>query len=189
MIKFGYREMMFLAVLIAMPAASFWLVFKPQNREITEARDEIQHKELMLEKLDDATAQTADLQAANDEIARSIEIVESRLPGDKEVEVVLESVAELARRSKLDLVRVKTGKPVDAANYKEQPLEMEIRGDFDAFYSFLLEVERLDRITRMLDLSLERDNKEDGRMTAEFTLSIYFEPSGASSNTFAEVQP
>jgi type IV pilus assembly protein PilO len=186
-IKFGPQELLFLVVLIAMPAASWWLVFKPQNHEIAEAKREIEHKRMMLEKLDEATAQTDDLAAANDEIATSIDLVESRLPGDKEVEVVLEQVAELARRSKLDLARVKSGEPVSAASYMEQPLEMEILGDFDDFYTFLLDVEKLDRITRMLDLTLERDDKQDGRMSAEFVLSIYFEPASASS--VAEVEP
>lgn len=189
MIKFGFRELLFLVILIAMPAASYWLVFKPQNREINEAKKEIEHKQLMLEKLDEATAQTEDLAQANQEIARSIEIVESRLPGDKEVEVVLEQVAELARRSHLELRRVKTDDPVSAANYMEQPLEMQIHGDFDDFYTFLLELEQLDRITRMLDLNLERDRKENGRMDAEFTLSIYFEPAGSNAASVAEVQP
>ncbi len=187
MIKFGLRELLFLIILIAMPAASYWLVFKPQNREISEAKKEIEHKQLMLEKLDEATAQTQDLEEQNLEIARSIELVESRLPGNKEVEVVFEQVAELARKQKLDLHRVKRGEPVPSANYMEQPLEMEIQGDFDDFYVFLLQVEKLDRITRMLDLEINGDRDDEGEMTAEFTLSIYFEPEGAKSTSVAEV--
>jgi type IV pilus assembly protein PilO len=187
MIKFGPRELLFLVILIAMPAASYWLVFKPQNHEISEAKKEIEHKKLMLEKLDEATAQTKDLEQQNAEIEASIALVESRLPGDKEVDVVLEQVAEIARKQKLTLKRVKREDPVPAAGYMEQPLDMEIEGDFDDFYVFLLEVEKLERITRMFELQIKGDRQEEGVMTAEFTLSIYFENPKPPASTIAEV--
>ena len=46
----------------------------------------------------------------------------------RRVEVVLRQVADLARKSRLRLPRVKTGKPVAAARYMEQPLDMDDRG-------------------------------------------------------------
>jgi type IV pilus assembly protein PilO len=176
MMKFGPRELVFLIVLVAMPVSSYWFVFKPRNEEIAQAQQEIEHKELMLEKLSAATEQTDDLAAANERIAGAIELVESRLPGTKEVDVILDNVSELARESRLSLDRVKAGRPVTAARYMEQPLEMEISGNFDDFYRFMLELERLERITRVLDMKLRRDDQRDGVMRATFTLSIYFEP-------------
>ncbi len=176
--RFGFRELIFLLVLLAMPVSSYWFVFRPQNEEIEAAKKEIEHKELLLEKLAAATQQSADLARANNETADAIALVESRLPSTKEVEVILEQVAELARKSRLELPKVKAGKPVAAARYMEQPLEMTMRGDFDDFYEFLLKLERLDRITRILDLRLERLDNENGSMVANFTLSIYFEPEG-----------
>lgn len=181
--KFGFRELIFLFVLLAMPVSSYWFVFRPQNVEIEAAKKEIEHKELLLEKLAEATQQSANLERANEEISEAIGLVESRLPNNKEVEVILEQVSELARRSRLDLPKVKAGKPVVAARYMEQPLEMTMQGDFDDFYEFLLKLERLDRITRVLDLNLERLDKENGSMVATFTLSIYFEPEGGKVNT------
>ncbi len=179
--RFGIREFLFLLVLMAMPVSSYWFVFRALNREIEAAKHEIEHKERMLDKLDDATKHSTDLARANDEITAAIASVESRLPDSKEVDVILEQVADLARKSRLELPKVKSGKPVIATRYMEQPLEMVIRGNFDDFYEFLLRVERLDRITRMLSLSLERLDKEDGSMTATFTLSIYFQPSSPTS--------
>ncbi len=174
--KLGFLELVFFLVLLALPVSAYWFVFQPQNLEIAEAKSEIEHKELMLGKLSQATAQTEDLQRANKEIAESIALVESRLPGTKEVEVVLQQVADLARSNRLDLTKVKTEKPVQSARYMEQPLEMTISGDFDSFYTFLLDLEQLDRITRMPELNIEKEEKVDGMMQASFTLSIYFEP-------------
>ncbi len=180
--NFGLRELLFFVVLIAMPVSSYWFVFRPQNEEIEQAKMEIEHKEKMLEKLEAATARNEDLQRANKEIAEGISLIESRLPSDKEVEVVLEQVATLARGANLELPKVRTRRPIPSSTYMEQPLDMTIRGDFEDFYSFLLSVEEMDRITRMPDLKIKKLDKVDGSMEASFTLAIYFEPHAAGGN-------
>jgi len=173
--RFGTREFVFILVLLAVPLASWWFVFRAQNEEIGQAMKEIDHKEAMLEKLDAATAQSEDLAKLNEDIWREIQVIESRLPSSKEVDVILEQVAQIALDNNLKLPKVKSAKPVEAATYMEQPLEMIIEGDFDSFYTFLLEVERLDRITRMPEVVITRSKEVDGMIEAEFTLSIYFE--------------
>lgn len=177
----GIRELLFLLVLLAMPLCAYFLVFKPQNADIQTARKEIEHKEQVLEKLGKATARNSDLLSANNEIAASIDAVEARLPDNKEVEVILEQVATIARESKLQLPKVRSGTPVPSARYMEQPLEMTISGDFDDFYGFLLKTEDLDRITRMPEIKIKKIDGVDGNIEASFTLSIYFEPSAAAS--------
>ena len=49
--RFGPRELIVLALIIAVPVASFFLVFKPQNERIKRSEAEIKHKLEMLEKL------------------------------------------------------------------------------------------------------------------------------------------
>lgn len=173
--RFGTREILFLLVLLAVPLASWWFVFKAQNEEIAQANQEIKHKEEMLQKLDEATAKSEDLKQINEDIWNEIKVIESRLPSGKDVDVILQQVANIALDNNLKLPKVKSAKPVAAAKYMEQPLEMKIEGDFDAFYTFLLEVERLDRITRLPELEIKRSDQVDGVIEAEFTLSIYFE--------------
>jgi type IV pilus assembly protein PilO len=183
--RLGIREIIFLLVLLAMPISSYWFVFKPQNAEIKEAKQEIEHKERLLQKLDAATAQAADLERANSEIAEAIRLIEERLPNDKEVDVILKQIAEHARAQSLVITKVKAKPALKSSRFMEKPLEMTIEGNFDNFYTFLLELEKLDRITRVPTLVLERSNENDGSMGAKFTLSIYFEPTQA----VAEVRP
>lgn len=174
--RLSWREIAFLILLISMPVSAYWFVFRPRNQAITQARAEIGQKELMLGKLAEATARSRDLQSTNTDIAQAIGKVESRLPGTKEVDVILEQVASLARESRLELPRFKSGNPIPYAKYMEQPLEVSISGDFNDFYQFLLSLERLERVTRMTDLSVKKADDVDGTMQASFTLSIYFQP-------------
>ena len=66
-------------------------------------------------------------------------------------------------------------KKKDNRGYIEQPLKMQLTGDFNSFYSFLLELERLPRIIKIRELRLKKDSKEQGKVTADFIVSIFFQ--------------
>ena len=177
---FGVRQAVFLLVLLAMPLASYFLVFRPQNREISRARKEIELKAQMLDKLREATAQTKNLEDANAEIAQSIEAIRARLPDSKSIDTVLREVAQIASRHALKVpVFKKDDKVLPAGEAMEQPLDIDIEGDFDGFYRFLLDLERVPRITRLSDMKIQRKDDENGLMRAKVTMSIYYRPDAA----------
>lgn len=187
--RFGFRELVFFAVLLAVPVASFFYLFKPRNDDIKRARAEIAVKQANLERLAAVTATIDDIGLEIERGRESVQMIEAKLPNEQDVEGILEQVWQLAKRSRLNIRSVKSDKPVPAALYMEQPLKIAMEGDFDGFYQFLLELENLPRITRAHQLKLERADNKPGRdkdqlppgsMTAEFTLSIYFQPQQAA---------
>ena len=173
--KISPGRFILIAVLLGIPLSSYWLVFRPQNAEIAHATQEIEHKQTMLSKLQEETARNADLQRANEDIKQSIDTIEARLPNNKEVDAILRQVSDLAVEAGLPPPSIKSGKPVKAALYMEQPLELAMEGGFRGFYEFLIRLEKLPRITRIPDMRIKRSDNVDGEMKAEFTLSIYFQ--------------
>lgn len=176
--KIGLRELVLLVVLVAVPVASFFLVFKPQNEAIEAAKAEVQHKQNMLDELRKETSQTDDLLSENQMLERRIERVEARLPSNNELDRVIRQVSQLAVAAGLEPPALKNAKPLAAALYMEQPLEMKTAGDFGGYYKFLQRLEQLPRITRIPDMKVERDRQVEGKMNIEFTLSIYYQPEG-----------
>lgn len=173
--RFGLRELLLLVVLIALPLSSYWLVFRPQNAEIAQAKREIEHKRLMLDKLREATARHEDLLKENERIEANIRAVEERLPTNKEIDAVVRQVSELAIGTGLEPPAIESQKPVAASLYMEQPLNMKLSGDFNGFYEFLKQLEKLPRLTRVPDMKVIRAPETNGNMKAEFVLSIYFQ--------------
>ncbi len=170
------RQVIFFMLLIALPIASYFFVFKPQNDEINKAKKDIEHKQAMLEKLQAATAQTADLARQIEQIKTEIQSIEARLPSGKEMDNVLRQVSNVAAKNDLKVPNFKrSDKILTAGTAMEQPVDIEITGDFDGFYKFLLDLEQLPRITRIPDFSIVRSDKVDGEMKTKFTLSIYYE--------------
>ena len=57
---------------------------------------------------------------------------------------------------------------------------MTLSGDFHGFYAFLLQLEKLSRITRVSQLKLDKITTKEGEMQAQMTMSIFFESDGGS---------
>ena len=180
----GMRDLAFVAVLIAVPIASYFFVFKPRNEEIAKARAEISAKNVRLENLKRLTGRIGDLGREIVEREEELERLNQKLPDREGVDRILEQVTQLAQKSNLAVRSVKGEKVAPAGMAMELPLKTVIEGNFDGFYQFLLDVESLPRITRVHQLKITklgmgpRDNNDDamvgGSMRAEFTLSIYF---------------
>ncbi len=184
--RFGVRELIFLVVLLAVPAVSMLYVFKPRNDDISQALTEIELKQTRLSKLAAMTERIDDLSIAIEEGREAIRAIEEKLPGQQGVEIILQQVWEVAAANSLLVKSFKSDKPIPAADYREQPLAIEMEGTFDGFYRFLLELENLPRITRIHNLKLERVDTQLARdthteMKAGFTLSIYYEPEAMAS--------
>ena len=62
--RFGLRELIFVIVLLAVPVASWWYVFKPRNAEIDQAKAEVLLKKTKLNKLREVSRQIDDISLA-----------------------------------------------------------------------------------------------------------------------------
>ncbi|MFG0242972.1 MAG: type 4a pilus biogenesis protein PilO [Phycisphaerales bacterium JB054] len=173
--KLGPREIAVLALVLAIPVASYLLVFAPQNRDIVAAQLEISHKREMLTSLRNETARNDDLAQANTNIGNRIEEIEDRLPSTMELDNIIRQISDLAVTSGLSSPTLTSGKPIEAGTYWEQPLTVTTTGNFNGYYRFLQKLERMPRITRIPDFDLLRDPKIDGDVAIEFTLSIFFQ--------------
>lgn len=173
--QFGPREAVFILLLLAMPVAAYFFVFQPRTAEVAEARAEIATKQGKLKEVEAATMNIDDLGAEIDRRREAIRLVEQKLPAQRDVETVLRDVSRLATENKLTTKSFRTDKSVESAHYVELPIKMKIVGDFAGFYTFLQELEKLPRITRMPEMKLKKQKDDEGMMEADIILSIFFE--------------
>ena len=179
--KLGYREIILVAVLLAMLGGSYVFLFQKANVKRQALQAETRQEEQTLETVRQATAGIDDMNRKIAEMQKQIAFFQSRLPAEREVDKILKEVWQMAGANNLSTQTVKTQPSVHNDNYSEQPIEMNLSGNFDGFYSFLQQLERLDRITRITQMKLQRIDNQNGQMQAEITLSIFFTPSGGES--------
>jgi len=174
--RFGLRELVFVLAMIGLLGSSYFLVFQKANAKRLALQADVETKQRALANLRSATAGIEDMNTKIDELQQAINFFESKLPKEKEIENILEEFSKMAEANSLTTRTVKTLKAERSAGYSEQPIQVTLSGDFSGFYAFLLQLEKLSRITRITQMNLQKIDDRDGEMTANVTLSIFFEP-------------
>jgi type IV pilus assembly protein PilO len=170
----SFRYLIFFVLIIAMAYVSWAYMIKPANEHLTQERAKMEVLRAKLDELEQATAAAEDLAGQLEKIEAAIKAFESKLPPSSEIHTVLENVTLIAQRHGLTPKSIRTQKNKDNRGYIEQPLEMELHGNFNSYYAFLLELEKLDRITKIRELSLKKSERE-GQTEATFVMSIFFQ--------------
>ena len=177
--KFGLRELLFLAVMIGTVTASFFSLKKSvQKREAMEV--ETANWKVQLAALNQPNSDNVDWNKKIAELKEAIKYLEGKLPAEKEMDVILTQVENMVKANALEKKMVKPLKIDRSANYNELPIEMTLSGDFNGFYAFLQQLEKMPRITRLTNMALTKITDREGAMQAKITLSIFFEPDGGS---------
>jgi len=184
--KFGIRELILVCAMVGLLVCSYLFVFKKANAKVVDLKLKTETKTTELSTLDKATTGIEDLGRKIDELQKAITFFESKLPQEKEVDKILKEVWQMAEANSLQTKTIKTLRTERGPNYSEQPIELSLAGNFNGFYSFLLQLEKLQRITRVTQMDLQKINDRDGEMQARMTLSIFFEPATGPSVAGAE---
>jgi type IV pilus assembly protein PilO len=174
--KFGIRELILVSAMIALLVCSYLFVFTKANSKRMKMQAEVATWKKELASLDQKTAGIDNIGRKIEELQKAIIFFEQKLPPEKEIDEILKRITEIATANSLPTKTVKTLKTERGANYSEQPIQLTMAGDFNGFYAFLLQLEKEPRITRVTQMKLEKINDRDGEMTAQMTLSIFFEP-------------
>ncbi len=178
--KLGMRELVFALVLMAIPLGAWQFIFKPRNQADQEARAQIEVKQQRLRAVNYATANIGDLQKEISSLQSAIEYFQSKLPNEKEIDKVLQEVWQMAERSQLVTKSIRTlqrtGAPRDAGGPNEQPISMQLEGDYMGLYAFMQALENQPRIMRIRSMTVRKPDKgPQGAVQATFIMSIFFE--------------
>ncbi len=168
------RKIVLFVLIIGLVYVSYMFMIKPANRQLEDKKSLILQKQAKLRELENATVTATDLGKQLSQMEEAIEFFESKLPHKSEIHTVLENVTVIAQKHGL---RPKTFRTLNAkynSGYIEQPLKMELHGNFNSYYSFLLELEKLNRITKIRELTLKK-SKNEGETEATFVMSIFFQ--------------
>ena len=175
----GSRKIVFFALLVALAYVSYAYMIKPANQHLAQEKIKVNEKRTKLLELKKATAAANDLTKQLEKVEEAITVFESKLPPRSEIHKVLENITRIAQTHGLTPKTIRTLKIKSNRGYIEQPLHMELHGNFNSYYSFLLELEKLDRITKIRELSLKKKAKTEGETAATFVVSIFFQKTNA----------
>ena len=171
----GSRKIVFFVLLIGLAYVAYAFMIRPANRHLAQQQMMVEQKMAKLDELEKATEAAEDLTKQLDELEEAIAFFESKLPPKSEIDTVLKDVTVIAQKHGLTSKKIRALEMKTKNGYIEQPLKMELHGNFNSYYSFLLELEKLDRITKIRELNLKKKSKYEGQAEATFVVSIFFQ--------------
>jgi len=181
--KVGLREIIFIVLLMAIPVGSWWFIFRPHNAQEAQMLAEIEIKQEKLRALNRATATIGDLRKEIDSLEKALAFFRDKLPGEKEIDKVLKEVWLLAESNSLITKSIRTRQQTgnnsfasESGTHAEQPIAMQLEGDYLGLYAFLQALENQPRIMRICSMRLQKPKKgAPGTVQADFEMSIFFE--------------
>lgn len=171
----NFTKIVFFLALVGMVYLGWSKMIKPANAALATQKAQIQKDMAKLAELEREKANAENLDAQIQEMEEAIHFFENKLPHKSQIHQVLSQVSEIINRHGLKPKTNKTQKPTVSAGYIELPIQMELEGSFNSFYAFLLEMEKLDRITKVRQFKIKSDKDESGNIVAELTVSIFFQ--------------
>ena len=171
----NFRKVVFFVLILGVAVVGYQYMIKPANTHLAEDKSRVDTKFAQLAKFQKATAAAEDLTKQLEQLKEAIGFFENRLPPKSQIHEVLEQVTVIAQKEGLEPKTIRTLKEKDNSGYIEQPLRMELEGNFSSFYSFLLELENLPRIMKIRELKLEKQKTDEGQIAADFIVSIFFQ--------------
>jgi len=171
----GFRKVVFFILLLGIAVVGYQYLVKRANRDLAREKERVEAKLAKLAEFEKTTIAAKDLTKQLEQLQDAISFFESKLPPTSEIYKVLEQVTVIAQKQGLKPKTIRTLKKENNSGYIEQPLQMELEGNFNSFYSFLLELEKLPRITKIRELKLQKQKQSEGQITADFIVSIFFQ--------------
>jgi Tfp pilus assembly protein PilO len=172
----GLRIVTCAALCGGMMAAAWSLVFAPGNKRIAAIRVDRDEKVRQLADLHAHSADAKDWSQQIDKLQRAIGFLQNKLPEEKEMDKVLRDISQLSTDNGLTTRSWHPEKPIDGPSYSELSIKLQMSGSYSGFYKFVQGIEEnVSRIIRISDLTLMKVDGQEGDVTADLTLTIFFD--------------
>ena len=172
--KNNLRKPVFYTLLLIILCLGYRSMISPANKSLAEQKIRVSDKLAKLVEIRKVTVTAEGQSKQLGQLQEAIRFFESKLPPKSDIHKALEQLTIIAQKQGLKPKTIRTLARKNNSGYIEQPIQMELVGDFSSFYSFLLEVEQLQRIMKIRELKLKK-SMDEGNISANFVVSIFFQ--------------
>jgi type IV pilus assembly protein PilO len=168
-----------LAAAVAGLTGVYVLVVAQASQQRHAIETQIAAKQRAAAEMRQATAGAGDVRIQVADLSQAVASVEARIVPEHDLDRVVRDIWNTADADSLQTQMVQPLPICQRGAYCEQPVEIQVTGGFEAFYSFVLQLERLPRLVRITHMDLHRlagSAASEGGMTARLTIGIYYRP-------------
>jgi Tfp pilus assembly protein PilO len=108
------------------------------------------------------------------ELEKQVEIYDRQFPRQPQIGEFIRDMTQISQQLSLKNWNYKPAAPKRTEGFYELPIMMSFQGDFMNVSSFLRQVEKLQRLTRVKRLLLKNRDPRTGLVEVEMAMNIYF---------------
>ncbi len=184
--KFGSRELVFTSLLLGIVGGTYGMIVQPHARARRQRLAEIRAMDRDLASIGDSTNGLEQLAHRVEQQRRGIVEFANMLPQASEIQTAVDEVLKTAAANSLQSGDVQLLSRHSLAGVGAQPIKMAFTGNFNGFYSFLLQLETMHRVMRMTQIQFHDAGSPACIVHAEMTLVIYFDSNAGGVRTIAQ---
>lgn len=163
-----------LVFLVIVISAGYWYFYwSPKSDEIRRAKVRVAQLEKQVSEYEAIARDLPKFEAENKRLQKEFELVASKLPKEKEIPALIDSVYEDISASNLDSIIFAPKPQVTKEIYAEIPIEMEVIGSYYNLADFFDRISRLPRIVNVRNLNLERVSPTSNTLNATFNVVTF----------------
>jgi Tfp pilus assembly protein PilO len=173
--KGSTRILITVLVVVAAAVVTVMVGVLPLRKQAADDLAVVQERRDELVKLQQVTSRINDLKSEIDRLEASLKTFATRLPESRKCDEVLAEVWKIAEANSMVPRTVRTSPVETNSQCSFQPVAITLDGRFDAFYQFLMSLERMPRIAKVRTLQVAKVPRTEGMVQADLLMDIYFE--------------
>ncbi len=153
------RGLILVVINVIIAAIGFFMLISPAIEEAVVLTEEL---DKLNAKIDESRTIAADIAKYKREMAAlELKLVEalSKLPNEKEIPDLLESISDAVKEVGLNVFLFKPGKVRKKGFYAEVPVNMTVQGGYESLYEFSDRMAKLPRIVNIGSLNIKSPKK------------------------------
>ena len=134
--------------------AIYWFLTGPQIREVRRLKDDMTRLTAQLEQNRRVAADLPRYLKEKKELDARLAEAVARLPNEKEIPDLIDSVSTAAKKSGLKILLFRPSHEVNKGFYAELPINMSVEGRFESLFDFSVKVGNLPRIVNLTNMNV-----------------------------------
>ncbi len=154
---------------------AFFLYFKPQQAELQRIKAERLKVEREVAQLQEKKKELDKIEAQLVTLNQTLKELEVIIPKQKEIDVILRRIQQLAYDSRLDIIRFAPRGEINMEFYSEWPIPIEIRGNYHNLATFFDRLSKFARLFNIENFTIKAiaNQTDDVTISSNFTAKTY----------------
>ena len=154
-------KILYLIITIILPLAIFYnFYYTPKKEKEKNLVQTIESLDKEILKYEQISKKEKELEYIVKERRKFLEESQKILPTEKEIPILLNNIAQLAKKRGLKVLQFVPKPEIQKNYYNEIPIELSFTGSFNNTFAFLNDVENLERLVNLISVEITQQDKD-----------------------------